>query len=226
MAFVYWITNNIEDDICSQGYVGVTSKSVATRIKSHKQSYVRFCNGGKAGCRKLYAIIKKLGGWDNVQVKTICESSTDYCLDLEYKLRAEPNVGWNTRVGGDHRVMFKRKFTEETKRKLALVRKTWVMSDKTRESMSRRRMSEGNPMFGTLPWKNPASTESSRNTWLAADRIYNYWVSHNFPGFLRTSNQFSDLNINSITTMVSKFKLGWIPTEDDNWKIYKESYAK
>lgn len=222
MAYVYWITENVNLDIRTNGYVGITTKTVNERIKSHKYNYKRFCNGKEVGCKKLYSILKRLGGWDTVTIVVLCEADIRYCLDIEFKLRSTPDVGFNTRVGGDAHVMFKRTISEATRLKLAAIRKKWVMSPTSRIKLSIDRKEAGNPMFGTPPWDNPAATPKSKETWYFADTVYSYWF-HNKQGVRKTIKSFLNLNYWTVDSMIRKFKTGWIPREDKTWLKYKES---
>jgi hypothetical protein len=192
-------------------------------LYSHKYSYKKYSLTGEAGCKKLYSYIKNLGGWSSVKIVPLCESTVEYCFQLENRLRPLPNLGWNTRVGGDFPVMYKREVTAETKAKLALVRSSWVMSKGTKDRLSKERKGSGNPMYGTLPWDNPSSTFSTRETWAKADKIYTTWISTRF-GYKRLAKLFPNLNFNSITSIVHKFQKGWNPLEDLDWTKYKEYY--
>ena len=220
MAFVYWITVDKSLNPLTDGYIGITKMSVNTRLNSHRSAYLRFVNGKDVGCKKLYATVKLLGGWENVTVTTICESNLEYCLSLENKLRPEPNVGWNTRVGGDHSVMYKREITSETRNKLAEVRKSWVLSQESKNKLSSDRKGSGNPMYKTLPWLNPASNELSQTTWLFADVVYEQW-SNTRHGVRRIAKSFKNLNYWTLDSMIRKFRDGWIPRHDNSWVTYK-----
>lgn len=225
MAYVYWITDNPSENILKYGYIGITKSTVEKRIKGHKTAYRAFLLGKKVGCYKLFREVKDRGGWtDSIKVIVICEADIEYCIQVENKLRPLPNTGWNIRVGGDYHIMFKREITQETKDKLAFVRKSWVMSQETRERVSKNRLKEGNPMFGVLPWDNPASTEESKIAWLYSHLVYYYWLQSDCKVGVRTVHKhFSDLNYWSLDSMIRKFRIGWIPEEDTDWLKYKES---
>jgi len=86
---VYWIHHPSHTDIFSQGYVGV-SVNFDTRLRSHKRA--------KQNAHLRNAINKH--GWDNLVKETVLIADTDYCLDIETKLRSEDNTGWNIVKGG------------------------------------------------------------------------------------------------------------------------------
>jgi group I intron endonuclease len=86
---VYWIHHPSHADIFSQGYVGV-SVNFDRRLRSHKRS---------AQNAHLRNAVQKYG-WENLVKKTVLIADTDYCLDIETKLRSEDNIGWNIIKGG------------------------------------------------------------------------------------------------------------------------------
>ena len=222
MAFVYWITPDKSLSFLTNGYIGITSSNVLRRMQSHKTCYSRFTRGKEVSCKKLYAKIKLLGGWDKVFILTICEADLAYCLNLENKLRPEPNLGWNTRVGGDCAVMFKREITAETRAKLAQVRKSWTLSQVAKDKLSKERKGSGNPMYETLPWLNPSGTPLSKFTWLFAADVYAKWLSFS-TGVKRIIKSFTNLNYWTLDSMIRKFRRGWIPQQDKAWLTYKDT---
>lgn len=224
MACVYWITPDIGDDFRKQGYIGITSNTLHKRMFAHRTQYSKFCEGdNKVGCKKLYSYVKQHGGWENLHIKILCEGSTEYCLELEEKLRPIPNIGWNTRVGGDKHVMYQRKFTDETRKRLAAVRQTWVMCEETRQIMSEQRTGKGNPMFGVKPWNNGSATKISKLTWFHAEEIYKNWCESR-SGVKVLSRSFPALNYHTIDSMIRKFRKGWIPHQDICWLQYRNEY--
>ena len=226
MACIYWIRSPHATDITKEGYVGYTGSELETRLASHKRAYRRYVQGKDAPCKKLYAAIKKLGGFDNVVVSVVLISTKEYCLDIEEKLRPEPNIGWNIRVGGDKQVMHLREITEDTKRRLAEVRKTWTMSDRTKKRMSDERKGTGNPMHGVRPWDMKILTPNQLETWASALTIYAEWKIREPIGMVKLSRYFPELHNWSIDSMIRKFKKGWIPENDKEWVDFHEQYTK
>jgi group I intron endonuclease len=86
---VYWIHHPSHTDIFSQGYVGV-SVNTDVRFRKHKRA--------KQNAHLRNAITKY--GWDNLVKKTVLIADTDYCLDVETKLRNKDDIGWNIVKGG------------------------------------------------------------------------------------------------------------------------------
>lgn len=124
MAFVYWIHLPEHTDMFTEGYIGFTSNTVEKRYKSHLKNM----NRDKCFNYPLYNNIRKYR--DEIVVDTLVEGSAEYCLDIEYKLRGVPKIGWNLLVGGQ---------------KGALGVKA---SDETRKKFSESRRGEKNPFYG------------------------------------------------------------------------------
>ena len=78
MACIYWICSPHATDITKEGYVGYTGSELETRLAAHKRAYRRYVQGKAAPCKKLYAAIKKLGGFDNVVVSIVLISTKEY----------------------------------------------------------------------------------------------------------------------------------------------------
>ena len=90
MYKVYWIRLPDHVNIAHQGYVGIT-KQYSRRIVEHKSQ--------KRGYHISNAILKY--GWDNLECDIIASCDTlEEALRLEYLLRPEENIGWNTLAGG------------------------------------------------------------------------------------------------------------------------------
>lgn len=89
MSAVYWIHHKNHTDMFSQGYIGV-SKNVKKRWYDHNW---------KPQNNHLSNAIKKYG-WDNLIKEVILIGEQSYCLDVEAKLRPNPQIGWNLIAGG------------------------------------------------------------------------------------------------------------------------------
>jgi hypothetical protein len=116
-TYVYWIHLAEHTDIKTQGYVGITTKSVSKRFSDH--------------CRKarkqptflIHQAINKYGV-DNLIVDTICVTSREHAKWTELQLRPEDFIGWNTRRGGalpadiptELRIIYAQKAKETRKR--------------------------------------------------------------------------------------------------------------
>lgn len=96
MAFVYWIRLKEHTDIFTEGYVGITSKTVGERFRLH------IAASKKTDNIKKYYIAKVISEqYDNIVVETICKCSIEYAGFIENKLRPFERIGWNTAKGGN-----------------------------------------------------------------------------------------------------------------------------
>ena len=89
MVSVYWIRHKDHTDMFSQGYIGV-SKNLKVRFSQHSR-------------RNENIVLKRAidkHGWDNLIKGVVLVSKSDYCLDIESKLRPVNNIGWNIAKGG------------------------------------------------------------------------------------------------------------------------------
>lgn len=70
------------------GYIGITRQSLQHRLRQHMTS------------KRPVGVALRALGEQNVQIKCIARLPLDAALQLEYKLRPRPNMGWNVAVGG------------------------------------------------------------------------------------------------------------------------------
>ena len=106
MAFVYWIHLKDHSDILSEGYVGITTKSVKRRFSEHL-TRARMRLKSKREFDKSRSIIGHAllkYGENEIVVDTICECDINYALYMERKLRPAPLIGWNILTGGGETV--------------------------------------------------------------------------------------------------------------------------
>lgn len=91
---VYWIHLKEHTDITTQGYVGITCQGSRTRFYKHL-SDARNKNYD-------YMFHKALRKYQDSEmiVETICISNEHYAKELEYNLRPNDFIGWNTATGG------------------------------------------------------------------------------------------------------------------------------
>jgi hypothetical protein len=89
------------------------------------------------------------------------------------------------------------------------------------------RMKEKNPCAGVKPWNHPRATEYTRSIWIKADVIYNVWLENNKPSYCRLHSlvrgcMYDTVSVGPFMNMVKYFRNGWIPTQDIEWKEFKE----
>lgn len=134
---IYWIHNESETDIETQGYVGIT-KNLKRRIREHSS---------------------KLNFLQNRTVDIFLLGEKEYCKEIEYQLRPKKYIGLNIAAGGgmppdatgikrsektkllmsQNNVGFKgRKHSDETKRKMSESRKGFGIphTEETKKKLS------------------------------------------------------------------------------------------
>ena len=136
-CLLYWIHSDLETNIQSQGYVGIT-KNLKRRLKEHA---------------------RKKNFLDNRTVDIYLQGETEFCKKIEMELRPTRNIGLNKAAGGglppnpsgkkltkEHRQKIKenmvgfkgRKHSEETKAKMrAAVRIPHPQTEETRNKIRR-----------------------------------------------------------------------------------------
>lgn len=90
---VYWLHLKEHDDIKTQGYVGITSKTAESRFINHCKSAEKFDKF------TIHKAIRKHGA-ENIVVDLICITDDEHARWIERNLRPEPFIGWNMQRGG------------------------------------------------------------------------------------------------------------------------------
>ena len=93
---VYWIRHKNHNDLFTQGYIGVTS-NFKERIRQHFKN----SKGGYHTDKILSKAINKYGK-DQIIIESVVLGDSEYCYDLEKKLRPKNFIGWNMCIGGWH----------------------------------------------------------------------------------------------------------------------------
>lgn len=88
--YLYWIHRPCHKDMTKEGYIGIT-KNPDTRYQSHKLV---------AKADNKYIISRAIRKYNDLEYTILCCGSRKYIIDLEYKLRPQPNIGWNIAIGG------------------------------------------------------------------------------------------------------------------------------
>lgn len=89
MTVVYWIRHPDHTDIFSQGYVGVSNR-LSRRLYEHK----------KLTKNTILKLAIQKYGWENLIKQQVLIADSDYCLEMEAKLRPQESIGWNITIGG------------------------------------------------------------------------------------------------------------------------------
>lgn len=130
MAIVYWIRRPEHTDIFTQGYVGVSSRSLEDRIAEHIKT-------SKENGKRVYVVHKAIRsiGIENLTYSTVLVGEEDYCYDVERKLRPTRSIGWNLAEGGSKpppKLGFEH--SDESKEKISTI---WKGKKRSSESVQR-----------------------------------------------------------------------------------------
>jgi hypothetical protein len=99
------------------------------------------------------------------------------------------------------------------------------------EAIASAKRGNKNPMFGIKPWKHGRATDYTKGVWYNADEIYKLWIDNNDPAANRlyrlTTGQIYNWKTDKevicpYMNMVKYFRNRWVPTEDKEWKKFKE----
>lgn len=197
---VYWIHLPEHTDMFSQGYVGITVKTVEHRYAQHTQNTKH-----KTKRNTINNAINKYG--DRLICEKVLEGSVEYCRGIENKLRPLPNIGWNISIGGDLPPMTGRKHSEESRTKMSL--------SNNRELSRLRAIGNEHWKFQTKEWE---STKYKGKQWQNAAHIFETVQKFPSAGF-RKIHTLSGLpkEIGDLKQVFTKIKTGWIPTLDTKY---------
>ncbi len=244
---LYWIHKPEHTDVKTEGYVGITSRSLTNRMQQH----LKYAHAG-ANIPLSNAIRK----YNNLIVEVLVIGTEEYVLGLENKLRPTLNIGWNIREGGSETVseMMKQKWSNPEYREreiasrikriqenphhikpLSDAARRYAQSEegreKTRQTLAkewsdpeRRAVREAaNKRAGkakTDNYKKVGSWLSSltkHHIWEKADELYDIFMEDTSV----SRGKFADktgFTQNEIDCMHRKyFKKGWNPREDERW---------
>jgi hypothetical protein len=196
MAFVYHVHLPEDFGDCSKGYVGFTSKTVKERYAEHRAA----ANSKNSTNYPIFNAIRKYG--ETLVVTTLVEGSDEYCLLIENKLRPEPNLAWNLAAGGSAPMLGK-KHSDETRKKMK-------KSDEYKLAASERAKA-------VPTWKHGSSDPV---VWATAQEIYICYRAHSGEiGPVLLARAFG-LGKKKLGSMLRKFREGWVPEEDCEWKLW------
>lgn len=219
-CWMYWIhLPGVHTDITTQGYVGITTRSVAARYSCHKSH-------AKSGKKtRLYDAMRKYG--DSVEVETVLVGTLAYCRDLEHKLRSTKDLAWNTGIGGEKPTVGYR-HSDETKRAIGLASKRITQGVLTRLKIgaahkgkvvsqeTKDRQSVAAKARSKYPWINPAA---NKLVWAGAENIAEYVTANPTKGVYLVGKHFS-LPQDSVSKIVANVKSGWNPYTDEAYQLW------
>ena len=194
---VYWVHLPEHTDISTEGYVGITIKTVAKRFAQHK---VRAKRGDAYTFSN--AIVKH---GKSLVCTTLLQGSVEYCRYIENKLRPTPNVGWNINIGGDVPPMSGRTHTSESRAK---------MSASNNRELSRKSMLRN--IVTDNPWMALAA---NKTMWLNAGVFFDIIRDNPTLGY-RGIQRVSGLkrSVGNCNNIFNKIKnKGYNPHKDSEW---------
>ena len=246
MAFVYWIHFKEHDDIFSQGYVGITSRTVQQRFNQHKKP-------DKKRSSVIGKIMMEHG--NSVIVTTLCECSINYAGELEFKLRPSEKIGWNLAIGGNtvkstkegrqrvsdalkgrkkpqhvmdamNSARLSKPVSQETRDRISKSSKGRTNSPETRRKISENRKGINPPRsresvlasIQTFADKHPLDLPNqNKEAWLKCDLFYHEFLKGH-SRFIAAKNIGGSKG--SLVAMWKRFTSGWNPLEDIRYRNY------
>lgn len=239
MAFVYWIHLPEHTDITTEGYVGITSKTVEERFSRHLKDSKRPSKNHIT----LYKAINKYN--DSIVVTTILESSIEYARFIENNLRPNARTGWNIVPGGA--VSPSTAFTQETRNKISKAGKGRVKSPeeiaKIKAALTGKKrpkeiglnlslqrkgkprpqdfIDKGKETAYNHPWRNRTA---KKDVWAIADKLYAaYFFGQKSLTKLASLFELPQSTLNCIH---KRFKNGWVPIHDVYWLNFVKCYEE
>ena len=95
VAVLYWLHLADYTDVFTQGYVGVTTRSIDVRFKEHCSRY----NNSYNSYNPLHLAFNKYGT-ENIIKTRLCVSTAREIYEIEKIFRPFEYMGWNTAQGG------------------------------------------------------------------------------------------------------------------------------
>jgi len=95
------------------------------------------------------------------------------------------------------------------------------ITDEYRKKCSEGKIGSKNPMHGKLPWEHSRATNETKKEWAKADEYYNWWKETKKSYHAMAINFGFDKPMMTHHNMINKFREGWVPNEDNNWKDFK-----
>lgn len=94
-AVVYWLHTRDCTDVFTQGYIGVTTRSVKIRFKEHLSKFKSSYNPNNP----LHIAFVN-AGLDNIMITEVHSCTAEEAYSIEIILRPFDYIGWNTVQGG------------------------------------------------------------------------------------------------------------------------------
>ena len=236
---IYWIRLQGHTDMFSQGYIGVTGQGVDERYRQHLK------NAASEDKRRSSPILAKAirkHGKDNMIITTVVLGDRDYIYELERKLRPVDRIGWNTISGGNSSPVH----SEEVRKKIGDSNRGKIRSAETRAKLSQIQIEKNSTRERkakpvkvrngiqlsknkVLPWKHNKLSQSARELWKVADKLYRIWLLHDKPKSptlarlhgIDTSVSGTPKTFRTLCRLFKEFN--WNPEEDMDWIEWREN---
>jgi hypothetical protein len=81
-----------------------------------------------------------------------------------------------------------------------------------------------NAMFNIKPWMHPRATDETKTIWKNADKYFDWWINCGLThGQNAMARHFNEKYKMTHSNLVKYFRQGWIPIQDEEWKIFSNS---
>lgn len=243
MAVLYWLRLPSMTDMTKEGYIGVSKTTAEKRYTRHKWF-------AKQSSLHVSRAIMKYG--DEILVETLVEGSSEYCFELENKLRPTVDIGWNTAIGGQipgnlgkkdsadtlakkSAAMKGRVFSEESKRLMSVNRKGIKFSESHLENMrkcqlGKKRSEETKQRQREAKLANPAPvieswahSKANKSIWAMAADVFGFY-RENPKSTSGEAEVAFQLTRQKLSILYKKLKSGWNPSEDSAYMSWLSEY--
>ena len=125
-------------------------------------------------------------------------------------------------VYGEKNGFFGKHHTQKTKDSISAKKTGTKASQQTKDLLSSQRAGELNSQHGLNPWEVSAVTRSAvaLDRWFDADFYYKFWINNGMPANT-TLRKLCGRPTQNLQVLVSYFRKGWIPINDDQWVAFK-----
>lgn len=214
---VYWIHLDSQVDKMTEGYVGVTGRSLVIRCNQHTRLAQECNNKGIT----LQNVIRKHG--KALKVDLLFVGTQEECFEMEKHYRPAANIGWNIRIGGygldseTQKSFWDR--PEYRANHIARMKSSWQDEEFRKKNLPN--LQKGVRVFqdklSKKPWSGGRGSRTRKEVWPFAQDYYEIWLKEGECGRQRLGTVVGK-SPDGLKKLVERFREGWIPEEDPNWK--------
>lgn len=200
----------------TEGYVGVTGRSLVIRCNQHTRLAQE-----KEQNLTLHNAIRKHGKL--LKVDLLFVGTQQECFEMEAQYRPSPNIGWNICEGGfgldkETQKSFWRR-PEYKAAHIARIKSAWQDEDFRKRNLPN--LQKGveviKKKLSKKPWSASKASRTRREVWPFAQDYYETWKECGECGHQRLSSVLQ-VSPDGLRRIVKMFKEGWVPKEDPLWK--------